>query len=352
MKNDENIRKYAFELTGDKFLENGKIQEALENYKKAGAQDKLKKLGHICLEKEYLSMALYAFRTAGGDLPKEKIMSLVEKGFTGNNIAGDIEVCQLFGELDKLIELGDFWFENNEFLKALEYYKAAGKKIPNEKISDDIRRKIIVEADRYFQDDIYPVRFVVDLYGLVGDKSKILSLLRTGGLIFRGEFKHCLEILENVAGTPLGDNLSKDGVDIILCTGDGLLAQGFLEEGRIVYDKLGIKVPKEKLILCGGKNLFGTPLEILLASPGVFKKGHKALCLAGLTPSKNKIEKAGDYYLGIGFVYYALQAYEKAEALSKLSELIEVQFQKNNISGAKETAVVLARVEEKIAKRK
>jgi hypothetical protein len=68
-----------------------------------------------------------------------------------------------------------------------------------------------------------------------------------------------------------------------------------------------------------------------MLAPEVFREGMKAYRKAGLTPSRKKIVAAGYRYLelGLGFSYYARQAFEEARSVEHLRYLIGF-FEKQN----------------------
>lgn len=343
MTTNEAVKERSFAILGRACLELGDKYKAFEYSEKGGAaaEKELIKLAHYFIGENLIYRALEACLAAEVKFPENKLEELVNRTLNGENISGVEEVCIKMGEEEKLIKLAEYFFNKGEVLKAMECYTSAGKEIP--KLGTFQISELSRQRDWYFKEGDY--WRALEINRIVGDKL-MFSVITSSCL--QGENLECaMESLKALYGEPLKEKLPETEKDKIADYGKKCLENGYFQKGMKAYKAIGRKAPRAALIICGEKLLKPASWEeAALLSPEIFENGFRALKMAGMTPSKEKIIAAGDRYKEMMFEYYAEQAYKKAKAKVRLYEWMKEAIKRENLELAKKLSKAMAEIED------
>jgi len=328
-------------IKGDLSFGSGDLMKAHRCYENAGARIRLLGLGLHCLKNGYVLIALNCYEKAGVKPPEDELRNFIDKYVENieqrirkRSHIGVKEACYALHDKEKLKSIAKLLIEKGQILLGIYFWEDTGEKFPSESLTRIQKAKLIAEGDRHYRDS---VRFdhclygsCIEAYAKAGAKDRLLGLFDQ--CLEEDELEHALKILNVLYGAPLKYFAPREMEEKIFEYAKAQLRKGEFREGMKACSAIGRKPPKTELYACGEKCLFGSDeRELFMLAPEVFREGMKAYRKAGLTPSRKKIVAAGYRYLelGLGFSYYARQAFEEARSVEHLRYLIGF-FEKQN----------------------
>ncbi len=345
------IEKRASTILGDIFFEKNDFSKALEYYVNAGNVGKLKFRGRCFANKGYAAYAAQFLSSAGCALSDERLLEWINAQFDQGRFFHVIEPCVKMGAKEELLNFSEICLKQDQVLMAMIFRDAAGMEFPKDELDDRRRRQLARDIEKYTKIQ-NPPKHAIKAYSAAGEYSKLLDL----SLIYleRNWTTAWSEAYQVAISkwTPPEDVLS-DYKEKAAAFAERNLMQGDFKEGMNIFKTIRVKPSKDELIVCGNIGLFSGPIF----KHKVFLNSMKALRLAGVTPSKKRVEEAGDCYYANFMVMEAISAYEYAQNADKLWSIMKKYGGKEycnctNLRIIERTAQAIAKVEEKISKRK
>lgn len=345
------IKKRASTILGDIFFEKNDFSKALECYVKAENTGKLKFRGRYFANKGYAAYAAQFLSSAGCALSDERLLELINAQFDQGKFFHVIEPCVKMGAKEELLNFSEICLKRDQVLMSMIFRDAAGMEFPKEELDDRRRRQLARDIEKYTKIQ-NPPKHAIKAYSMAEEYSKLLDL----SLIYLERnwttaWAEAYQIAISKWAPP--EDILSDYKEKAVAIAEQNLMQGDFEEGMKIFKAIGIRPSRDELIVCGNIGLYSGPIF----KHKVFPNSMKALRLAGVTPSKKKVEEAGDCYFANFMVMEAISAYEYAQNIDKLWSIMKKYSGKEYCSCTnpriiERTAEAIAKVEEKISKRK
>ena len=235
--------KAGIEIPKDKLVKAGDIcvakdhiPNALFAYERAGATDKLVELGDISAKDGNLNALVSAYERARVEIPKEKLIecgdACAKKGYLRELEMSYYKAGIMNIPKEKFVECGNacaekMWVE--DFFKA---YKRAGMDIPKEKLMEcaDLCAKFGKPGDAEM------------LYYKAGATDKIVELVDF--YLKEGNFQNLSKAISLCEDIKLKDK------NKLMQIGDLCIKKGKLGSAIRAYENAEMKLPKEKIIEC------------------------------------------------------------------------------------------------------
>lgn len=337
-------------ILADEYFKKNDYHKALELYKKAKNDQKLRFHGRNFANRRYFDFAAKYLKAAECKLENEKLAEYLDNYFRMGKYFHIIEPLALMEAKEKLANYADICMEKNEVLTATIYYDAAGIKITNEMLTLEQIRRLVEEADEYAALENNP-RHAVRAYRIARAYIKLLGLSLM--CLERSALTEAIEIYNIVATEALLlSEVWGQYKQIASSFANRYLVQGDYAEGMRLYRAIEIRPNRAELITCGNMGFLCEPMF-----GRVFNNAMKAFRRAGATPSKKRIKDAGDHYLENHMIFQAIDAFEAAEDTERLWLIME-KYAKREYCGSFDNEIMekiarsIAKVEDKISRRK